>query len=221
MNSIKIPRSSVKCPPIRIHPSIVDENLSSESSEEEFEAKCSPMSVNNLAEDDRLAKLAEWQPETMIESSESDEDEAEIAQIDHDEFRLPDKPIDGEEVHQLRNSPVEDLLVTYVHHPIKIEPSIPQIDGQTDLIINEQKSKTSNLQAPIRKRRRLRGKRTFSMESPGRTLLDYFQVIKRSSTNFHSSPKTSNIRPDNYFDNCISIDDDDDDEEKDVARIPR
>lgn len=222
MNSMKIPQSSMKLRSIKFNRLISnsndsDDSLSNQSSDDEFEEKYSPTSPSNrAAEDNRLAELAAWEPDKLIESSEEEEEvEEEIHSINHEEF-LPEKSID-EEFHLSRNSPVEDLLVTYVHQPIKIEPILPQIDGQTDLIITEQKPISKSKVSPIRKRRRLKGKRSYSMEVPGRTLHDYFQVIKRSSTNFHSPTKTSNNRPANYFDNCIVIDDEEMEEETNVG----
>jgi hypothetical protein len=61
------------------------------------------------------------------------------------------------------------------------------------------------------------------MGHSGKTILDYFKVIKRSSTNenIRYSPvksqqknsliNQSRIRSANYFDGCIVIDDDEDD----------
>jgi hypothetical protein len=55
----------------------------------------------------------------------------------------------------------------------------------------------------------------------GRTLLDYFKVITRSSTHDNipvkkqenkSSTHQTKAKPSNYFDGCIVIDDDDDDD---------
>jgi hypothetical protein len=61
------------------------------------------------------------------------------------------------------------------------------------------------------------------MGHSGKTILDYFKVIKRSSTNENiryfpvksqqknSLINQSRIRSANYFDSCIVIDDDEDD----------
>jgi hypothetical protein len=58
----------------------------------------------------------------------------------------------------------------------------------------------------------------------GKTILDYFKVIKHSNNNMQYSPvkkqqikssiKKTRIRSSTYFDNCIVIDDDDDDIQK-------
>jgi len=59
----------------------------------------------------------------------------------------------------------------------------------------------------------------------GKTILDYFKVIKHSNGNMQYSPvkkqqqikssiKKTRIRSSTYFDNCIVIDDDDDDIQK-------
>lgn len=152
-----------------------DENLS----DDEFDDSNSVISPDNHADDDRLAKLVEWEPER---SSESDEESIQ------DELPV-DRSID---VPRIPSPVVEDLLITYVHHPVKIEPSIPQIDGQDDSIKLKRLSRRRKKQIPVR------------------TLLDYFPVIKRSSRDFHSPKKISQTRPANYFDNCIVIDDDDD-----------
>jgi hypothetical protein len=213
---------------------------------------------------------------------------------------------------------VEDLLVTFVHHPVKNEPisydsNLPQLDGQTDFLFNNnhsnqqkrykntmeksnrsainsnKKKKISNedekeskyfplnnssssepeksawehmilaeqklnsyrkiktneqkifpvhiptypkvihrqsnkeFNQPIRTKKRVRSKskRSLSMEHSGKTILDYFKVIKRSSTNenIQYSPvknlsiNQSRIRSANYFDGCIVIDDDEDEDD--------
>lgn len=88
----------------------------------------------------------------------------------------------------------------------------------------------------------MKSKKRLSMEHNGKTILDYFKVINRSSSNNDSqySPdvkqqtnqmKSSNDkkkkRPATYFDGCITIDDDDDDntkistEDNDIQEIQR
>ena len=185
MKSVKIPPSvfSKVNQPIRQDS---EENLSMESSEDELEDHLSTIPTDNHDDDDRLAKLAEWEPENPIKSE--DEDEEVIRE------ELPSIDVD---ISPMLPSPSEDLLVTYVHCPqVKIEPIIPQLDGQNDLIVN------------VPKLKRLRRKRKTSVESSSRTLFDYFPVIKRPSI---TPGKISKIRPPNYFDNCIILDDDDDD----------
>jgi hypothetical protein len=56
---------------------------------------------------------------------------------------------------------------------------------------------------------RSKSKKLLPMVHTGKTLLDYFKVIKRNSP-IKNQQKTK-IRSDNYFDGCIVIDDDDDD----------
>jgi hypothetical protein len=119
-----------------------DENVSSESSEDEIEQISSPKSSINLTDDDYLDKLAEWEPNksTLLVESNEDEEEEETIQQMNDE----DAHIDSIGSSEMPSAEIEDLLVTFVHCPVKNEPMIydtndlnlPQLDGQTDFLFN-------------------------------------------------------------------------------------
>jgi len=73
-----------------------------------------------------------------------------------------------------------------------------------------------------------KSKKKLPIVHTGKTLLDYFKVVKHVSTNDNiqyspvekqqnkSSIKKTRIRSSNYFDNCIVIDDDNDDDMQEI-----
>ena len=118
-----------------------EENLSSEDESEEISSSKSTIS---LGEDEHLDKLAQWEPEKSpllnIESEEEEEMNEEIAHVNP--VDLPTGKFRTETnvliIHSRRletsSNDIEDLFVTFVHHPVKTEPvyNLPQLDGQTD-----------------------------------------------------------------------------------------
>jgi hypothetical protein len=140
-NNIKFSHSLLK-----IHPKIIesididDENSSSESSEDEIEQISSPKMLTNLTDNDYLDKLVEMEVKkspSIVESSE-DEEEEKIEDNIHIE------PIDS----SIPSTEVDDLLITFIHYPVKSEPieseNLPQLDGQTDILFNKTKISRNN-----------------------------------------------------------------------------
>ncbi len=100
-----------------------------------------------------------------------------------------------------------------------------------------------NHQLQTKRRSPMKSKKRLSMEHNGKTILDYFKVVNRSSNNNDSqylpdvkqqtnqmkSPSDKRKRRSaTYFDGCITIDDDDDDdntkistEDNDIQEIQR
>jgi hypothetical protein len=87
--NIKVSRSLLKlCPIIRKSMDNEDENILSESSEDEIEQISSPKSAINVVNDDYLDELAEWEPNKsshlILENDEEEDIEENIQQMNNE-----------------------------------------------------------------------------------------------------------------------------------------
>jgi hypothetical protein len=96
-NRTKISRSLLKFyPTVKNSMTNNNENLSSESSEDEIEEISSPKSPLNITDDDYLNQLAEWNPDKFQSIHESDQEEEEIRNDSHqiNNYNIPPEPMD-------------------------------------------------------------------------------------------------------------------------------
>ncbi|CAF0777980.1 unnamed protein product [Rotaria sordida] len=146
-NNAKVSRSFLRYQPKIISTNDYEENLSTDSSSSEEEDNDDVFSTND---DDYLNKLAEWEPENFrptIDEDDDDNDEdenANIIQSTSEENNNEDNETNQMDYSIVENAPTthtEDLLVTFIHRPLKTEPISydnnifqypPQLDGQID-----------------------------------------------------------------------------------------
>ncbi|CAF3337928.1 unnamed protein product, partial [Rotaria sp. Silwood1] len=145
-NNAKVSRSFLRYQP-KLKPIHDDEqNISTDSSSSEEEDNDDALSTND---DDYLNKLAEWEPENFQPVIDDDDDEDENENENIIQSTSKENNNEDNEINQMDYSTVEDsstthaedLLVTFIHRPLKTEPISfdnnifhypPQLDGQID-----------------------------------------------------------------------------------------
>jgi hypothetical protein len=173
-NNAKVSRSLLRCQPKTIYINHYEDNASSDAASSSSEEDHNDVFSTNDDDDDRLNKLAEWEPEkfqSMIETDDDDDDEDENENIfqsistENNEEENAINPMDVSSgikffylqitilmiyfsflvAEETPTDSTEDILVTYIHQPIKTEPisdnddddvfdNPPQLDGQIDFI---------------------------------------------------------------------------------------
>ncbi|CAF2813041.1 unnamed protein product [Rotaria sp. Silwood2] len=153
-NNAKVSRSFLRYQP-KIKPTNdYEENLSTDSSSSSSEDNDDVLSTND---DDYLNKLAEWEPENVQPLSDNDDDGDDDDNNNEDENQNENiiqstsnenndednetNQMDCLTVEDASTTHAEDLLVTFIHRPLKTEPISydnnmfqypPQLDGQID-----------------------------------------------------------------------------------------
>lgn len=265
-------KSKVSRSLLRIQPKVLQnddallDSSSSSSSDEE------PIEETSNADDDYLARLAEWIPDQRPVEEPEDEDEEGEEEPQTDLSSNSDPIVPSTRVESESNES-EEIELVYSSVPVKNEPScpslcIPQLDGQTDFQIHypsksrkcsnfidlTRSSRTKKMKTPLihslippspprrrpkeklvslkrprddsstsidRKRKKTLislptgKKRRQTTNDSRRTLLDYFPADRIEEK--RKIPRRERKKSENYFDNCIVIDDSDE-EIKEVER---
>lgn len=189
----KISRSLLKIQPKNVlideNPSDLSFSSSNEDEDEIIEDEQQQEETSNR-NDEYLDRLASWIPnETTQQIDEETEEEEE-----EEEIPLRSTPIVSLNPVETQQDENEDLQVIFTTGPMKNEANlIPQLDGQTDL------------RQVSRKRRRKRP-----------TPLIHALIPRLPPR--QPSRKSKRKRSENYFRNCISIDDDSSDEIEEIVR---
>ncbi|CAF1037009.1 unnamed protein product [Adineta ricciae] len=147
-NNAKVSRSFLRFQPKLTSPNDSEEYMSSDSdcsSDNDQEDEVYETEVSSSNDDDHLKKLAEWEPEKfqpVIETDNDDEEDQEENDTTQQTITTEDNQMDVSSEPPASSSQVEDLLVTYIHRPVKAEPMSydegifdkpPQLDGHVDL----------------------------------------------------------------------------------------
>ncbi|CAF0990298.1 unnamed protein product [Rotaria sp. Silwood1] len=203
-DNAKISRSFLKVRPKNVNSvnNNDDKNILSESSEDEIDEISSPKTPINVADDDYLNSLAEWEPNNLRPIIESDEEEEQQqTRSDVQKINYDNTPVDSMDLSTaLPISQAEDLLITFIHRSIKSEPMIyddndfnrSQLDGQTDFLfdknnIPEKRKEKQNLDQIISKIKSKISRSTQTVELNGAS-----EQFNTYHTNHNKKMKISN-----------------------------
>ncbi|CAF3679882.1 unnamed protein product [Rotaria socialis] len=152
-NNAKVSRSLLRFQPKIQLSNDYEDHISTGSSSSEEDSHDDDGELSNNDYDDYLNKLAEWEPENFQVVAESDDDNDDdddddesnifqsISNNNHDQDNEINE-MDCSIAEDVPSTSTEDLLITFIHRPIKNEPipyddnnifeHSPQLDGQID-----------------------------------------------------------------------------------------